>query len=56
MTLLNYSQYLSVYSCVPKLQAGHWQVKKAVQASETDLRQKSITWASPTQLTWTGIY
>ena len=36
------SQDLSVSSCVPKLQAVNWQVEKAVQACETDLRHKSI--------------
>ena len=40
--LLKYSQDPSVSSCVPKLQAGHWQVEEAVQACETDLRHKSI--------------
>ena len=40
--LLRHSQDLSVSSCVPKLQAGQWQVEKAVQACETDLRHKSI--------------
>ena len=41
--LLKHSQDPSVSSCVPKLQAGHSQVEKAVQACETDLRHKSIT-------------
>ena len=40
--LLKYSQDPSVSSCVPKLQAGHWQVEEAVQACETDPRHKSI--------------
>ena len=40
--LLKHSQDPSVSSCVPKLQAGHWQVEEAVQACETDLRHKSI--------------
>ena len=40
--LLKHSQDRSVSSCVPKLQAGHWQVEEAVQACETDLRHKSI--------------
>ena len=41
--LLKYSQDPSVSCCVPKLQAGNWQGEEAVQASETDLRHKSIT-------------
>ena len=41
--LLKHSQDPSVSSCVPKLQAGHWQVEEAVQACETDIRHKSIT-------------
>ena len=40
--LLKHSQDPSVSSCVPKLQAGHWQVEEAVQACETDLKHKSI--------------
>ena len=40
--LLKHSQDPSVSSCVPKLQAGHWQVEEAVQASEKVLRHKSI--------------
>ena len=40
--LLKHLQDPSVSSCVPKLQAGHWQVEEAVQACETDLRHKSI--------------
>ena len=40
--LLKHSRDPSVSSCVPKLQAGHWQVEEAVQACETDLRSKSI--------------
>ena len=40
--LLKHSWDPSVSSCVPKLQAGHWQVEGAVQACETDLRHKSI--------------
>ena len=33
---------MHVSICVPKLQAGHWQVEEAVQACETDLKPKSI--------------
>ena len=40
--VLKHSRDPSVSSCVPKLQAGHWQVEEAVQACETDLRHKSI--------------
>ena len=40
--LLKHSQDPSVSSCVPKLQAGHWQVEEAVQACETDLIHKPI--------------
>ena len=40
--LLKHSQDPPVSSCVPNLQAVHWQVEEAVQASETDLRHKSI--------------
>ena len=40
--LLRHSWDASVSSCVPKLQAGNWQVVKAVQACETDLKYKSI--------------
>ena len=40
--LLKHSRDASVSSCVPKLQAGNWQVEEAVQACETDLKHKSI--------------
>ena len=40
--LLKHSWDASVSSCVPKLQAGNWQVEEAVQACETDLKHKSI--------------
>ena len=40
--LLKHSRDPSFSSCVPKLQAGHWQVEEAVRACETDLRHKSI--------------
>ena len=40
--LLKYSHDLSGSSCVWKLQAGHWQIKKAVHACQADLRHKSI--------------
>ena len=40
--LLKHSQDPSVSCCIPKLQAGNWQVEEAVQACETDLRHKSI--------------
>ena len=40
--LLKHSQDGSVSSCVPKLQAGNWQVKEAVQTCEADLSHKSI--------------
>ena len=40
--LLKYSQDSPVSNSVPKLQAGHWQIEKAVQACEADLRHKSI--------------
>ena len=40
--LLKHSQDASVSSCVPKLEAGNWQVEEAVQACETDLKHKSI--------------
>ena len=39
--LLKHSRDASVSSCVPKLQAGNWQVEEAVQACETDLNHKS---------------
>ena len=38
----SYLQDPSVSSCVPRLQTGHWQVEKAVQACKIDLRYKSI--------------
>ena len=38
----SYLQDPSVSSCVPRLQTGHWQAEKAVQACKTDLRYKSI--------------
>ena len=41
--LLKHSHDPAVSSCVPKLQAGNWQVGEAVQACETDLKPKSIT-------------
>ena len=40
--LLKHSQDALVSSCVPKLQAGNWQVEEAVRACETDLKHKSI--------------
>ena len=40
--LLKHSQDASVSSCVPKLQAGNWQVEEAVWACETDFKHKSI--------------
>ena len=40
--LLKHSRDASVSICVPKLQAGSWQVEKAAQACETDLKHKSI--------------
>ena len=40
--LLKHSQDPSVSSCVPNLQAVHWQVEEAAQACEADLRHKSI--------------
>ena len=40
--MLKPSQDASVFSCVPKLQAGNWQVEESVQACETDLKHKSI--------------
>ena len=40
--LLKHSRDPSVSSCVPKLQAGNWQVEEAVQACETDLKHKSL--------------
>ena len=40
--LLKYSQDSSVSSCVPKLQAGIWQVEEAVLTCKTNLRHKSI--------------
>ena len=41
--LLKHSQDASVSSCVPKLQAGNWQVVEPVWACETYLKHKSIT-------------
>ena len=41
--LLKHSRDASVSSCVPKLQAGNWQVEEAVDACVTDLKHKSIT-------------
>ena len=40
--MLKPSQDASVFSCVPKLQAGNWQVEEGAQACETDLKHKSI--------------
>ena len=40
--LRKHSWDTSVSSCVPKLQAGNWQVQEAVQACETDLKHKPI--------------
>ena len=41
--LLKQSQHVSVFSCVPKLLAGNWQVEEeAVRACETDLKNKYI--------------
>ena len=40
--LLKHSWDASVSSCVPKLQASNWQVDKAFQACEIDLKHKSI--------------
>ena len=40
--ILKPSQDASVFSCVPKLQAGNWQVEEGAQACETDLKHKSI--------------
>ena len=40
--LLKHSRDPSVSSCVPKLQAGNWQVEEAVHACETDLKHKSV--------------
>ena len=40
--LLKHLQGLSVSSCVPKWQAGNWEVEEAVQTCEADLRHNSI--------------
>ena len=47
-----------VYMCMNIYNDFNLKVEKAVQASETDLRHKSIvkSRASPTQSPWAGIY
>ena len=53
--LLKHSHDASISSCVPKLQAGNWQVEEAGRACETDLKHKSIIGHQPTAAMGWGI-